>query len=114
MKTPGPFVIFIKKGFNFFARIRSRRYSPCIVSNLLLTYRLDTNYNFYVAFNVRFFFRLDERVGNLMFVLKSSDNINNVKMNIAKMINNIYLNPPNHGVQTVFKILTDSVLYNEW
>lgn len=49
-----------------------------------------------------------------MFVLKSTDNVNSVKMNVTKLITNMYLNPPNHGVQTVFKILTDSELYNEW
>lgn len=59
-------------------------------------------------------FRLDERVGNLMFVLKSTDNVNSVKMNVAKIIKNMYSNPPNHGVQTVIKILTDFELYNEW
>jgi len=59
-------------------------------------------------------FLLDERVGNLMVVLKSGCNIDSLKIYFEKIIRSIYSSPPNHGARTVFKILSDPELYDEW
>ncbi|XP_060842917.1 aspartate aminotransferase, cytoplasmic-like isoform X1 [Rhopalosiphum padi] len=62
----------------------------------------------------KMFTMYNERVGNLMVVLKSGHNIDSLKVHFEKIVRSIYSNPPNHGARTVLKILSDPELYDEW
>ncbi|XP_022173895.1 aspartate aminotransferase, cytoplasmic-like isoform X2 [Myzus persicae] len=56
----------------------------------------------------------NERVGNLTIVQKSGHNINSLKVHFERIVRSLYSNPPNHGASTVFKILSNPELYDEW
>uniref|UniRef100_A0A481MQI8 aspartate transaminase n=1 Tax=Nipponaphis monzeni TaxID=196483 RepID=A0A481MQI8_9HEMI len=62
----------------------------------------------------KIFTMYNERVGNLMFSMKPSSEIDVIKSNVSKIVRCMYSNPPNHGTKTILKILTNSELYNEW
>ncbi|XP_027851284.2 aspartate aminotransferase, cytoplasmic-like isoform X1 [Aphis gossypii] len=62
----------------------------------------------------KMFTMYNERVGNLMVVLKSGCNIDSLKIHFEKIIRSLYSSPSNHGARTVFKILSDPELYDEW
>ncbi|XP_022173896.1 aspartate aminotransferase, cytoplasmic-like [Myzus persicae] len=56
----------------------------------------------------------NERVGNLMVVLKSGFNSDSLKIHFERIVRCLYSNPPNHGAKTVFQILSNPELYEEW
>lgn len=59
-------------------------------------------------------FLLDERAGNLTFVLNSVDKIKAVKSQVTMIVRGMYSNPPNHGARIVSTILNNEELKKEW
>uniref|UniRef100_A0A2H8TUG7 aspartate transaminase n=1 Tax=Melanaphis sacchari TaxID=742174 RepID=A0A2H8TUG7_9HEMI len=62
----------------------------------------------------KMFTMYNERVGNLVVVLKSGCNVESLKVHFKTIIRNFYSNPPNHGARTILKILSNPELFNEW
>jgi aspartate aminotransferase len=63
---------------------------------------------------ILFIFLLDERAGNLTFVLNSVDKIKAVKSQVTMIVRGMYSNPPNHGARIVSTILNNDELKKEW
>lgn len=59
-------------------------------------------------------FIIDERAGNLTFILNSVENVKAVKSQVTMIVRGMYSNPPNHGARTVGTILNNKELKNEW
>lgn len=57
---------------------------------------------------------LDERVGNLTFVLSSSGNVVNVKSQVSIVVRGMYSNPPSHGARIVAFVLKNPPLFAKW
>ena len=60
------------------------------------------------------FFLSDERIGNLVLVLKDASVITPVRSQLTLLVRGSYSNPPCHGARIVSKVLTDSALFEEW
>lgn len=67
----------------------------------------------YIIFK-RFAFVLDERAGNLTYVVNSADVIANIKAQVTLIVRGNYSNPPANGARIVAHVLSDPQLYAEW
>ena len=56
----------------------------------------------------------NERVGNMVIVLKSTKEIIEVKSQITLIIRGMYSNPPNHGARIVATVLRNPDLFVQW
>lgn len=56
----------------------------------------------------------DERIGNLVLVLKEPSVIPAVRSQLTLLVRGSYSNPPCHGARIVTKVLTDPALFEEW
>lgn len=60
------------------------------------------------------FYFIDERVGNLTFVVNQAALIPNIKSQLTPIVRGNYSNPPAHGMRLVKRVLTDNQLFSEW
>lgn len=60
------------------------------------------------------YFVLDERVGNLTFVLNNKECIPTTKSQVTLIIRGMYSNPPSHGARIVAYVLSNPELYAQW
>ncbi|XP_050687176.1 aspartate aminotransferase, cytoplasmic-like [Eriocheir sinensis] len=56
----------------------------------------------------------NERIGNLVLLLKDSSVITPVRSQLTLLVRGSYSNPPCHGARIVTKVLTDPALFEEW
>lgn len=59
-------------------------------------------------------FPSDERIGNLVLLLKDPSCIPAVRSQLTLLVRGCYSNPPCHGARIVTKVLTDPALFEEW
>jgi aspartate aminotransferase len=57
---------------------------------------------------------VDERIGNLTFVVNDSKVIAPMKSQITLIIRGMYSNPPSHGARIVAGVLTNPDMFAEW
>ncbi|KAL7053251.1 hypothetical protein AAHC03_025547 [Spirometra sp. Aus1] len=81
-----PIRMFLERGFEFFA-----------------AQSFSKNFGLY-----------NDRVGNLVFVTKSTDLTANTKSQLLLLARYCWSNPPSHGATIVAKVLNDPQLYAEW
>lgn len=76
------------------------------------------DYKFILLFLILYFnfnnFILDERIGNLVFVTSSPDEIVSLKSQVTLIVRGMYSNPPQHGARIVTMVLKDKHLYDQW
>lgn len=56
----------------------------------------------------------NERVGNLIMVMRSSEAISNAKSQLELIIRGMYSNPPSHGAYIVATVLSNPSFKSEW
>lgn len=56
----------------------------------------------------------NERIGNLVLVLKDSSCITRVRSQLTLLVRGSYSNPPCHGARIVSTVLNDPALFEEW
>jgi len=57
---------------------------------------------------------LDERLGCLMAVTRTSEQAVRVQSQLKSLIRGMYSNPPAHGAKVAAKIMTTPTLFTEW
>ena len=61
-----------------------------------------------------YFFFSDEKVGNLILILRDSATKMKCCSQFQEIIGSMYSNPPSNGARIVASILNNSALYDEW
>jgi len=56
----------------------------------------------------------NERVGNLLFIVKQVDELAKVRSQLVTIVRETWSNPPSHGARIVATILNNSQLMHEW
>lgn len=56
----------------------------------------------------------DERVGNMMIIVKDPSVIVPMRSQITLLVRGSYSNPPSHGARIVSRVLNDEALFGEW
>lgn len=56
----------------------------------------------------------NERVGNLLFVVKDSKHLPNIRAQLSTIVRANYSNPPAHGARIVKTVLSTPELNAEW